>query len=421
MAKWLSGLLGAGFDLLGKGIDYKYQSKLANQQFDYQQQLQSDQYGYQQQLAASQFDYQQQLAAGQFDYQHQLQNSQNQYNMDMWNLNNEYNSPAAQAKRLSDAGFNPSISMGNSVASSASVSSSPSFSMPTSVSPTGPNASFSTPTSGAPTFQNLVGMIDALSSLELKQAQVNNLESSSRSIDVTTDLDKARLEYQKVINSWSDLSEHKRLEQLQASINNLEKSSDLSDAKAKEVRENLPYIAKLSESQIRQLQAQSKLAIEEAVTEVSKRNNLDANSRLALQQAVYYQYAGLDMQASATLKDAMTNTESYKVEDLIQSAQKSYYEAVDKKIIANLHEHGIDFNSSTVGNILPLLEMLSREGEPVGSGGLRSPKFGTDVEAPKSVLGGLLRKLVGDYVTGVKSPSASSHRNPQMKGFQMGK
>lgn len=44
-------------------------------------------------------------------------NMENQASIDMWNMQNEYNTPAAQAARLSGAGFNPYLALGGSNAS----------------------------------------------------------------------------------------------------------------------------------------------------------------------------------------------------------------------------------------------------------------------------------------------------------------
>lgn len=41
-----------------------------------------------------------------------LAEQQNEYNLQMWNLQNEYNSPAAQMKRLEDAGLNTALMYG---------------------------------------------------------------------------------------------------------------------------------------------------------------------------------------------------------------------------------------------------------------------------------------------------------------------
>lgn len=53
------------------------------------------------------------LGAGlQYKYNRKLAEQQNQYNIDMWNMQNEYNSPANQMKRYEQAGLNPNLIYG---------------------------------------------------------------------------------------------------------------------------------------------------------------------------------------------------------------------------------------------------------------------------------------------------------------------
>ena len=51
-----------------------------------------------------------------YRYQSRLAEQQNKYNLEMWNLQNEYNSPQAQMKRFEEAGLNPMLiyNQGNS-------------------------------------------------------------------------------------------------------------------------------------------------------------------------------------------------------------------------------------------------------------------------------------------------------------------
>lgn len=48
----------------------------------------------------------------QYKYNTRLAEQQNQYNLEMWKLNNEYNSPQAQMKRFEEAGLNPNLIYG---------------------------------------------------------------------------------------------------------------------------------------------------------------------------------------------------------------------------------------------------------------------------------------------------------------------
>jgi len=73
---------------------YKYQSKLNEQQFGYNQELLSQGYGYDSQLQQEQAALNEQAAVS--DYERQL---------DYWNRQNEYNLPENEIQRLKDAGL----------------------------------------------------------------------------------------------------------------------------------------------------------------------------------------------------------------------------------------------------------------------------------------------------------------------------
>lgn len=47
-----------------------------------------------------------------YGLQKRLTQQQNEFNLQMWNMQNEYNSPAAQMKRLEEAGLNPALMYG---------------------------------------------------------------------------------------------------------------------------------------------------------------------------------------------------------------------------------------------------------------------------------------------------------------------
>lgn len=84
-------------------------------------------------------------------------------NLAFWNMQNEYNLPANQMQRFKDAGLNPNLIYGQT-------------------NQAGPisTADFKQPQTGAPQFRsNALQMIDAISNLEVKQAQTDNLKAQN--------------------------------------------------------------------------------------------------------------------------------------------------------------------------------------------------------------------------------------------------
>lgn len=96
-------------------------------------------------------------------------------NLDQWNRQNEYNSPAAQMKRFEEAGLNPNLiySQGNS----GNAASSPQFNPPT-LQPASRRA-----VDYGQVIGNMIGQYNNLrlqqKEIELKNAQINNLESQA--------------------------------------------------------------------------------------------------------------------------------------------------------------------------------------------------------------------------------------------------
>lgn len=78
--------------------------------------------------------FQRAAAKQQFQYQLALQNNQNAWQEKMWNAQNEYNTPANQAERLRQGGYNPALVASNGqlsgLAGSAGSAGSSSYSMP---------------------------------------------------------------------------------------------------------------------------------------------------------------------------------------------------------------------------------------------------------------------------------------------------
>lgn len=438
---WFSLLGSAGLSGLGAGFDfwtskrkakqqYKYATKLNEQQFGYQQQLAADAHDYQKDLAEQQFDYQGLLADKQFGFQQRLQQSQNDFNLDMWNKANDYNSPAAQAQRFSEAGFNPALMMGGSAISPTVSSASPNFNMPSSSMPSAslpssPSASFNMP-SGLNVVQGLVGLMDSISDLEIKQEQKSNLaaetalkiQQSGQSV-AQTKLLELQGTYQQIVNNWGNLSEEQRIEQLKAATANLRENSLLTESQAKQIETMLPKYAALTENQISELKAKVNLIAQQSVTEVAKRYNLNASATAALHSALMYDASALQSESQVELNNALTDNERYKAQDIIQDAQLKYQQSLGRYLENNYLDMGMAHNSSLTGSLMNLLGAGGRyfgiSNKIPSTPSLTKPQFNSPIKSSGNIINSALGSFLYSAVKDLFSSDKKSYRNPQMK------
>lgn len=85
-------------------------------------------------------------------------------NLAFWNMQNEYNSPAAQMQRFKDAGLNPALIYGQQ--NTAGPLTSPDVQKP----------EFNAPQPGSAAMSGALTALDAMTNLEMKQAQTDNLK-----------------------------------------------------------------------------------------------------------------------------------------------------------------------------------------------------------------------------------------------------
>lgn len=118
------------------------------------------------------------LGAGlQYKYNKKLAEQQNQYNIDMWNMQNEYNSPANQMKRYEQAGLNPNLIYGQGTPGNAASS-------PEQVTPAAPDLS--------PALRELS---QAFNIEGLKTAIANRKKAQAEARIANTQADDAAAEY----------------------------------------------------------------------------------------------------------------------------------------------------------------------------------------------------------------------------------
>jgi len=94
----------------------------------------------------------------------QMYERQKYDNLNFWNMQNEYNSPAAQMQRFTDAGLNPALIYGQQ--NTAGPLTSPDVQKP----------EFNAPQPGQAALSGTLSAIDAITNLEMKQAQTDNLK-----------------------------------------------------------------------------------------------------------------------------------------------------------------------------------------------------------------------------------------------------
>ena len=140
-------------------------------------------------------------ARKQYKYQSKLMNQQNQHQIDFWKMNNEYNTPVNQRARLEQAGLNPDLMYGGS-------GSMPQSQMPGAASGSAPNVdygSFSDNLRFAMQAQVLDAQVSKiehenqlLAEQALSQASLRELQSSQAADAL------ARAEHQGIYNKHAD-------------------------------------------------------------------------------------------------------------------------------------------------------------------------------------------------------------------------
>ena len=127
-----------------------------------------------------------------------LAREQREHDLRMWNLNNEYNKPAAQVRRLRDAGLNPGLSMMNGMMSSGNNSQTAGGQTPATV-------------DYNPLAQGLRETAQFFSDKRKTEAEVRNLEANSQAVNIRNKTQMVRdlAELNKTIASTGESSAHK--------------------------------------------------------------------------------------------------------------------------------------------------------------------------------------------------------------------
>lgn len=100
-----------------------------------------------------------------------LAREQREHDLRMWNLNNEYNAPAAQVRRLRDAGLNPGIAMMNGIMSSGNSQQTAGGQTPATV-------------DYNPLAEGLRGSFEMLSQREKTKAEIRNMDANTNATNI---------------------------------------------------------------------------------------------------------------------------------------------------------------------------------------------------------------------------------------------
>lgn len=197
------------------------------------------------------------------DWQTNERINQNMWNLGLWNLNNEYNSPLAQKDRLKEAGINPALMEGTGQSVEASTAQGAS---------NGSVPNNYVPTTYGQGINQALGNLLQMEDLKSKRITNQTLGEYNRSM-----IDKMRAETQQAVES-GNLS-HLQGVQIETLLPGMLRKTN---AEADVIE--LQYDEILAK--IENIEADTNLKNEQALTEDDRRTNLSANTRLATSQAV---------------------------------------------------------------------------------------------------------------------------------------
>lgn len=214
-------------------------------------------------------DYNREEAEKQRAWNEKMYNEQNAWNLEMWNKTNEYNSPQQQVNRLRDAGLNP-LFYGLDGSSANAMSSAQPLGYERAQAENQPNPFGNTARDMASaTGLGLQGM-SLKKDIELKNAQIDKLKADETGVRLDNDFKEktlaTRVESEQLANSLTkeqineaksriNKNEQDIKESIARTDNEVEKKGlilaekALTEAKAKEILEMLPYQKNLAEAQ----------------------------------------------------------------------------------------------------------------------------------------------------------------------------
>lgn len=277
-----------------------------------------------------------------------LMTFQNNQNIANWNMQNKYNTPKELANRLREAGFNPSLVLGQSG----------------SVSPAGalasPSAQSQHATFNPDLMSNYIQLANLNADLRKKNAEADKAEAEAGKT-------QAEIKYQNIINSWANESEKSRIDNLRSATELARQNKELTIVEQHQIEEALPYIAKLKQAELDKLLKDVDLIDEEINTEVAKQSNLE-KSDIALLASAYASRMSGDLSSAKTEQTEFENRliEANEVKTR-NEAREAYFRAssvledVREKVWNNnLRYFGLDTHSSPIVNAVTILRRFTQ-------------------------------------------------------------
>lgn len=172
----------------------------------------------------------------------QLAREQNAWNEMMWNKSNEYNAPSNQMRLLKDAGINPNAMLEGHYT------------------PTQASELQSADLANQQENTGLSQSMMQLASMMMQKPQMDVAEQQARSLEIDNDIKeqtrdeairRAGLENKNIETDMEVKREQIKVAKQQ--VKNLQQQGKLTKAQRKEIEAALPYIAKLKEAELRQI------------------------------------------------------------------------------------------------------------------------------------------------------------------------
>lgn len=226
------------------------------------------------------------------EFNERMMQKQMDYNIEMWNRQNEYNTPAAQVQRLRHAGLNPALMMGQGQTGMAQSA-----------------GGVSAPTAQSVTMQPFHPDFSGVGSAAAQYMQ-NKL--ASRKIDAEIGLTRAQADSVYIENQFRAA---KALGEL------YEQESRIQSNKSKTAYQNTinKYADQLNQSQLQ--------------TELYRRNNIEADTKLKVQQSMMNSLTLAKMPQALSLRLSQMATEI-----LLKRKQGIYTQAQAEKALQDTYE-----------------------------------------------------------------------------------
>lgn len=245
------------------------------------------------------------------EFNERMMEKQMAYNTEMWNKQNEYNTPSSQVNRLRDAGLNPYLMMGQGQTGTAQAAG-------------GVSAPSAQPVTMQPYHPDFSGIGDAAAAYMQNRLQ-------SRKIDAEVGLTRAQADSVFIENQFRAA---KALGEL------YEQESRIDSNKSKTQYQQIinKYADQMQQSQLQ--------------TELYRRNNMEADTKLKMQQSIMNSLTLAKMPQAISLRLSQMATDI-----MLKKKQGVYTQAQAEKAVSEMYESqcraaGLDISKENEKNFL---------------------------------------------------------------------